>query len=63
MEIAANLDLATARALTDLRHCINSDFVFSDLKFWTLYSEIATVEVVVPNGIEQKIVFSDLHWV
>ena len=30
---AANLDLATARAVTDLRHYINSNLVFSDLKF------------------------------
>ena len=41
MDIAANLDLATARALTDLRQYINSDLVFSDLKFQPLYSEIA----------------------
>ena len=33
MDIAANLDLATARDLTDFRQCINSDIVFSDLKF------------------------------
>ena len=42
MDIAANLDLATARDLTDLRQYINSDLVFSDLKFRPLYSEIAT---------------------
>ena len=55
MDKAANLDLATARALTDLRQYINSDLVFSDLKFWPLFSEIATVEVVIPNGLEQKL--------
>ena len=33
MDIAANLDLATGRALTDLHQYINSDLVFSDLKF------------------------------
>ena len=33
MDKAANLDLATAKALTDLRQYINSDLVFSDLKF------------------------------
>ena len=33
LDKAANLDLATARALTDLRQYINSDLVFSDLKF------------------------------
>ena len=33
MDIAANLDLATARALTDVRQYINSDLVFCDLKF------------------------------
>ena len=49
MDKAANLDLATARALTDLRQYINSDLVFSDLKFWHLCSEIATVEVVIPS--------------
>ena len=31
--IAANLDLATAGAYTDLNQYINSDLVFSDLKF------------------------------
>ena len=36
MDIAANLDLANARALTDLRQYINSDLVFSDLKFQIL---------------------------
>ena len=41
MDIAVNLDLATARALTDLCQYINSDLVFSDLKFQPLYSEIA----------------------
>ena len=50
MDIAANLDLATARALTDLRQYINSDLVFSDLKFCLLCSEIATVKVVIPSG-------------
>ena len=49
MDIAANLDLATARALTDLCQYLNSDFVFSDLKLRSLYSEIATVKVVIPN--------------
>ena len=55
MDKAANLDLATAGALTDLPQYINSDLVFSDLKFWPLYSEIATVEVVIPNGLKQKL--------
>ena len=54
MDIAANLDSATARDLTDVHQYINSDLVFSDLKFRPLYSEIATVEVVTPSGLEQK---------
>ena len=58
MDIAANLDLATARDLTDLRQYINSDLVFSDLKFRPLYSEIATVEVVIPSGLEQKLLLA-----
>ena len=33
MDIAANLDLATDKAWTDLQQYINSDLVFSDLKF------------------------------
>ena len=49
MDLIANLDLATARALTDLRQYINSDLVFSDLKFRVVYSEIVTVEVVIPR--------------
>ena len=40
--------------LTDLRQYKKCDLLFSDLKFWPLYSEIATVEVVIPNGLEQK---------
>ena len=51
MDIAANLDLATSKALTDLCQNIKSDLVFSDLKLWPLYSEIATVKVVIPNGL------------
>ena len=43
MGLAANLDLATSRALTDFRQYINSDLAFSDLKFWPLCSEIATL--------------------
>ena len=58
MAIAANLDLATARALTDFRQYINSDHVFSDLKFRPLYSEIATAEVVIPSGLEQKLLLA-----
>ena len=41
--LAVNLALATGRAVTDLRQYINSDLVFSDLKFGPLCSEIATV--------------------
>ena len=51
MDVTADMDLATARALTDLHQYINSDLVFSDLKFRVLYSEIATVEVVIPSGL------------
>ena len=58
MGLAANLDLATARALTDFRHYINSDLVFSDLKFRPLCSEIATVEVVIPSEFEQKLLLA-----
>ena len=53
MDIVDNLDLAIGRALTDLRLYINSD-----LKLWPLYSEIATVEVVISNGIEQKLLLA-----
>ena len=62
MYIAANLYLATARALTDLCQYINSDLVFSDLKFRPLCSEIATVKVVIPSGpapFPANIAFSD----
>ena len=44
--LAVDLALATGRAVTDLRQYINSDLIFSDLKFLHLCSEIATVEVV-----------------
>ena len=52
--LAANLGIETSTPATDLRQYINSDLVFSTLKFWPLCSEIATVEVVIPNGLEQK---------
>ena len=58
MDLIANLDLATARALTDLRQYINSDLVFSDLKFRPLYNKIATVKVVIPSGLEQKLLLA-----
>ena len=56
MGYVANLALATANSLTDLRQYINSDLVFSDLKFWPLYSEKATVKVVIPNGLEKNLI-------
>ena len=62
MGLAANLDLATARGLTDFRQYINSDLVFSDLKFRPLCSEIETVKVVIPSGpapFPVNIAFSD----
>ena len=52
MGYAANLALATANPLTDLHQYINTDLVFSDLKFRPLCSEIATVKVVIPNGLK-----------
>ena len=58
MDIAANLDSATARDLTDLHQYINSNLVFSDLKFRPLYSEIATVEVIILSGLEQKLLLA-----
>ena len=50
--LAIDLALATGRAVTDLRQYINSDLVLGDLKFWPLSSEIATVKVVIPNGLK-----------
>ena len=41
-DIAANLDLATAKSLTDLCQYINSDLVFRYLKF-RAFIKIATV--------------------
>ena len=55
MGLAANLDLATARALTELRQYINSDLVFSDLNIGPLCSEMVPVEVVIPSELEQKL--------
>ena len=37
------------QGFADLGQQINSDRVYNDLKFWALCSEIATVEIVVPN--------------
>ena len=50
--LAVDLALATGWAVTDLRQYINSDLVFSDLKFGPLCSEIVTVKVVLPNGLK-----------
>ena len=58
LDKAAALGLATATPLTDLRQYINSDLVFSDLKFRPLYSKIAAVEVVIPSGLEQKLLLA-----
>ena len=49
--LAVDLALATGRAVTDLRQYINSDLVLSDLKFGPLFSAIATVKVIIPNGL------------
>ena len=60
--VEANLDLATGRAVTELCQYLNSDLVFSDLKFQPLCSEIATVKVVIPSGLapfQANIAFSD----
>ena len=62
MGLAANLDLATSRAVTELRQCLNSNLVFSDLKFLPLFSDIAAVKVVIPSGpapYSANIAFSD----
>ena len=58
MGLVANPDFATSRALTDFRQYINSDLVFSDLKFWPLCSEISSVEVVIPSGLERKLLLA-----
>ena len=39
---AANLGIATSTPATDLCQYINSNLVFSDLKFWPLCSETAS---------------------
>ena len=60
--LAANLGIETSTPATDLRQYINSDLVFSDLKFRPLCSEIATVKVVIPSGpapFPANIAFSD----
>ena len=73
--LAANLYLATGMAVTDLSLYINSELVFSDLKFLPLFSEIAAVEFVILSGIEPILHFETtwllstlylatyLHWV
>ena len=58
MGLATNLDLATSRALTDFRQYINND-----LKFWPLCSEMATVEVILRSGLEQKLLLATDHLV
>ena len=58
MDKAATLGLATSRAVTDLRQYINSNLVFRDLKFGPLCSEIATVKVVIPNGLKPTLLLA-----
>ena len=60
--LAANLDIATGRAVTELCQYLNSNLVFSDLKFLPLRSEMATVKVVIPSepaSYPANIAFSD----
>ena len=60
--LAANLDIATGRAVTKLCQYLNSDLVFSDLNFLPLCNEVATVKVVIPSGpasYPANIAFSD----
>ena len=58
MGLAANLDLATARALTEFPQYINRDLEFNDLEFRPLCSELETVEVVIPSGLEKKLLLA-----
>ena len=39
LDIAAALTIATSTHVTDLRHYINSNLVYNDLKFWPLFSK------------------------
>ena len=55
MGLPANLDISSDRAVTDLRQYMNSGLVFSDHKF---RSEITTVEVVIPSGLEHKLLLT-----
>ena len=60
--LAANLGIATSTPTTDLCQYINSDLVFSDLKFRPLCNKIVTVMVVIPSGpatFPANIAFSD----
>ena len=50
---AANLDLVTKRAVTDLHQYKNID-----LKFQPLYSEIAPIKVVIPNGFKETLLLA-----
>ena len=62
LDKAAALSIAAGTLVTGLRQYINSDLVFSDLKFLLLCSEIATVKVVIPSGpasYPANIAFSD----
>ena len=37
LDIAAALLIVTSTPVTDLRHYINSNLVYNDLKFWPLF--------------------------
>ena len=58
MDVAANLHLATARALTEFRQYINSDLESNDLKYRPLSSEIETIEVFKPSKIVKKLLLA-----
>ena len=52
LDKAAALPIAAATGVTDLRQYINSNLVFRDLNYGLICSEIATVKVVIPNGLK-----------
>ena len=56
---AANLYLCSDQKRRDGPFLVlDNDLVYSDLKFWPLCSEIATVEVVIPSEFEQKLLLA-----
>ena len=61
MSLAADLDLATDRDVTDLRQYTRQIApIFGDLKFLPFINEVATIVVGIPSGLEKELLLATI---